>query len=165
MANQVATTGSREVASRYDGSEATRARALFSPRTDIYETNDGIVLVAEMPGVSPEDVDITLERGVLTIRGRMPDATHEGYREIYAEYGEGNYERVFTLSEDIDRESIKAKQKDGVLTVEPSSCPRHRPHGRGRSRSRVPEWRRSDADQGSHSLEPQGERRCADGPR
>lgn len=123
MANQVATTGSREVASRYDGGEATRARSLFSPRTDIYETNEGIVLVAEMPGVAPEDVDITLERGVLTIRGRMPDATHEGYRQIYAEYGEGNYERVFTLSEDIDRESIKAKQKDGVLTVELPKAP------------------------------------------
>lgn len=123
MANQVATTGSRDVAPRYDGGEATRARAVFSPRTDIYETSESVVLVAEMPGVSPDDVDITLERGVLTIRGRMPDASHEGYRQIYAEYGEGNYERVFTLSEDIDRESIRAKQKDGVLTVELPKAP------------------------------------------
>jgi len=123
MTKQVATSGSRDVAQRYDGGEDTRARPLLRPRADIYETDESVLVLAEMPGVAPDDVNITLERGVLTIRGRMPDATHERYRQIYAEYGEGDYERIFTLSENIDRESIKAKQKDGVLTLELPKAP------------------------------------------
>ncbi|HZD54426.1 MAG TPA: Hsp20/alpha crystallin family protein [Woeseiaceae bacterium] len=71
-----------------------------------------------MPGVAPDHVDITLERGVLTIRGHTPEVSHEGYQQLYAEYSEGDYERVFTLSEEIDRESIKAEHKNGVLKLE-----------------------------------------------
>ena len=71
-----------------------------------------------MPGVGPDDVDVTLERRVLTIRGRTPTIEHKDYQRIYAEYEEGDYERVFTISEDIDRENIKAAQKDGLLVLE-----------------------------------------------
>lgn len=123
MAQDIAARKSREVAPRLDGGEATRARPLFRPRADIYETEDNVILLAEMPGVGPDDIEVTLERGVLTIRGRTPEAAHEGYRQIYAEYGEGDYERVFTLSEDIDRDRIKAKQKDGVLVLELPKAP------------------------------------------
>lgn len=118
MAQQVATTAGRDLAQRYDGGEATRTRPSLRPRTDIYETEDRVMVLAEMPGVGPDGVEVTLERRVLTIRGRSPEVPHEGYRQVYAEYGEGEFERVFTVSEDIDRDGIKATQKDGLLILE-----------------------------------------------
>jgi HSP20 family protein len=114
---QAMTRSDRGVAPRQDGGEPTRTRAVFRPVTDIYETDEGVVLLMEMPGVAPEGVDLTLERRVLTVRGRGPDQRHEGYRRIHAEYEVGDYERVFTLSEDIDQQGIQATQKDGVLML------------------------------------------------
>lgn len=99
-------------------SEATRDRPLYRPLTDIVETEESVIVTAEMPGVGPDDVDITLENRVLTIRGRTPTNEHAGYRRVYTEYGDGDYERSFTLSEDIDRNRIKAEQKNGVLVLE-----------------------------------------------
>lgn len=96
---------------------APATRPLFQPRTDIYETEDGVVVLADMPGVAADGVDITLERRLLTIRGRAPAPEHDRYRQIHAEYGVGDYERSFTVSEDIDRDRIKATQKDGVLIL------------------------------------------------
>jgi len=75
------------------------------------------VLTLEMPGVGREDVDIDLERRVLTVRGRGRVTSPEGYRRAYAEYGEGDYERVFTLSEEIDEGAIRAEMANGVLTL------------------------------------------------
>lgn len=103
---------------RSNGSEAMRPALVYRPDTDIYETEDHVVVLADMPGVAPGDVDVTLERRTLTIRGRGPDRRHDGYQRLYTEYGEGDFERVFTLSEEIDRDGIKARQKDGVLTLE-----------------------------------------------
>jgi HSP20 family protein len=91
------------------------ARPVFLPPADIYETTDSIVVLAEMPGVSSDGVDITLERHVLTIRGRNAANEHAGYQRVYGEYADGDYERVFTLSEAIDRDRIEATLKDGVL--------------------------------------------------
>ena len=90
-------------------------RPAFVPPSDIYETKDSIVVLAEMPGVAPDGVDITLERRVLTIRGRSAANEHGGYQRVYNEYADGDYERVFTLSENIDRDRIEATLKDGVL--------------------------------------------------
>jgi HSP20 family protein len=73
------------------------------------------VVLAEMPGVAPDGVDIILERRVLTIRGRSAGSDHAGYQRVYSEYTDGDYERVFTLSENIDRDRIEAKLNDGVL--------------------------------------------------
>jgi HSP20 family protein len=87
------------------------------PAADIYETKDSIVVLAEMPGVSPDGVDISLERRVLTIRGRSTPSEHLGYQRVYNEYADGDYERVFTLSENIDRDRIEATLKDGVLQL------------------------------------------------
>src|SRR5207247_7766097 len=95
------------------GRPATRPVCL--PPADIYETRDNIFVLAEMPGVAPDGVDITLERRVLTIRGRSSANDHAGYQRVYNEYADGDYERVFTLSENIDRERIEATLKDGVL--------------------------------------------------
>jgi HSP20 family protein len=117
MAQEMTRTTGREASRAFDGGAMAASRPLFQPRTDIYETEDSVVVLAEMPGVGPDGVDITLERRVLTIRGRAPVFGHDRYRQVYAEYGEGDYERVFTLSEDIDRDRIRATQKGGVLTL------------------------------------------------
>jgi HSP20 family protein len=117
MAGEVTRMPNRDVARR-NGGNGGRLRPVFVPRSDVYETGDSIVILAEMPGVAPDDVDITLERRMLTIRGHTLDAVHEGYRKVYAEYDEGEYERVFTLPEEIDRDNIKAVHKDGVLKLE-----------------------------------------------
>ncbi|MFC6487945.1 Hsp20/alpha crystallin family protein [Nitratireductor sp. GCM10026969] len=116
MAQEVTTTRKREVA-RDNGGEPSRPTAIYLPSTDIYETEDHVVLVADMPGVAPGDVDVTLERRVLTIRGKVPAEAHEGYRRVYAECGKGDFERVFTLSEEVDRDHIEASHKNGVLTL------------------------------------------------
>lgn len=117
MAQEMTKTAKQDVQSRGEVEE-TRSAVIFRPNADIYEAEDKVVLVADMPGVAPDDVDVTLERGVLSIRGHVRPQAHDGYRQIYTEYGEGDFERVFTLSEDIDRDRIKANHKDGVLTLE-----------------------------------------------
>ena len=117
MAQEMTSTAKQELDRRTDH-ESTRSAVVFRPNTDIYETEDHVVLMADMPSVAPGDVDITLERRVLSIRGRVGSRHHGGYRQVYAEYGEGDFERVFTVSEDIDRDQIKATHKDGVLILE-----------------------------------------------
>jgi HSP20 family protein len=114
----------RQVPSQVDGGERTRTRQVLVPRTDIYETQDNVVLLVDMPGVATDGVDITLEKRTLAIRGYAAEQGRQNYRLAYAEYGVGNYERVFTLSEDIDREHIEASQKNGVLRlVLPKAAP------------------------------------------
>jgi HSP20 family protein len=114
----------RQVPSQVDGGERTRTRQVLVPRTDIYETQDNVVLLVDMPGIATDGVDITLEKRTLTIRGYAAEQGRQNYRLAYAEYGVGDYERVFTLSEDIDREHIEASQKNGVLRlVLPKAAP------------------------------------------
>ena len=110
-------TMQRQVPRTLDSGERTRAKPILMPRTDIYETPDAIILLAEMPGVTADGVDITLEKRVLTLHGHTADPEPHGYRQVYAEYGGGDYERVFTLSEDIDRERIEAALSAGVLRL------------------------------------------------
>jgi len=105
----------REVAET--GAERTRDRVAFVPRADIYETEDEIVVVADMPGVDQDTVDITLENNVLSINGYVETTQPEGYSLAHAEYREGDYQRAFTLSDQIDRERIEATIKNGVLRL------------------------------------------------
>ncbi len=81
-------------------------------------------MLCELPGVGSDDVDITLERRVLTVRARAAEHEHPGYQRVYTEYAEGDCARVFTLSEDIDRDRIEATAQDGVLhPVLPKAAP------------------------------------------
>lgn len=97
--------------------ERTRPRPVFRPRADIFETDAGITLVLEVPGVAADGVDITLEKRVLNIRARSRVLRPEAYRPLHAEYGEGDYERSFSLSEDIDASRIEAICNHGLLTL------------------------------------------------
>ena len=99
------------------GAERTREGLAFIPRVDIYETEDGIVLKADMPGVGEESVDITLEKNVLTINGYVEPEEREDYCLTYAEYRVGDYQRSFTVSNEIDQDKIEATLKNGVLTL------------------------------------------------
>jgi HSP20 family molecular chaperone IbpA len=112
---QVQETEKREIAET--GAERTRDRPAFVPRADIFETDDEIVVVADMPGVDESTVDITLENNVLTINGYVELEQPEGHSLTYAEYRVGDYQRAFSLSDQIDREGIEATVKDGVLRL------------------------------------------------
>ena len=112
---QVQDTEKREVAET--DTERTRDRLAFVPRADIYETDDEIVVVADMPGVDENTLDITLENNVLTIDGTVEMEPPEGHALSYAEYRVGDYQRAFSLSNQIDREGIEATVKDGVLRL------------------------------------------------
>jgi HSP20 family molecular chaperone IbpA len=70
-----------------------------------------------MPGVDEKSVDITLEKDLLTICGHVTEETPENHRLVISEYGTGDYQRTFTLSNEIDREKIQASVKDGVLKL------------------------------------------------
>lgn len=90
---------------------------VFVPQVDIVESEDRILLVADVPGVDQDGLEITLEKNVLTIKGTVTPQVPEGFQLAYSEYGVGNYERAFTVSNDIDRQGIEAVVKDGVLKL------------------------------------------------
>jgi HSP20 family molecular chaperone IbpA len=98
--------------------ERIRNVKTFVPRVDIYENKDSLFLVADMPGVDEKTVDIELEKNVLTITGRVENGRVKDGTLMYSEYEIGDYERVFTLSDEIDREKIVATVKNGVLRLE-----------------------------------------------
>ena len=97
--------------------EYTRSRKIYTPSVDIIERKEDIVLIADMPGVDEKSVDITLEKNELTIYGRVEPDIPETYTLYVSEYGIGDYQRVFTPSEEVDREKIQASVKNGVLKV------------------------------------------------
>ena len=98
--------------------ESTRAIACSTPATDIYEREDAIVVLADMPGVDGRNVDLTLENNVLTIRGHAAVTEPQEADLLHREYRATDYERSFTLTDDVDREKIKATMKQGVLRIE-----------------------------------------------
>jgi HSP20 family protein len=100
-----------------EDTERTRDISCFVPRADIYELEDQIVIVADVPGASEESIDIALEKNVLTINAYVDQDAPEGYSLRLAEYEAGDYQRSFRLSNEIDREKIEATVKDGVLRL------------------------------------------------
>lgn len=87
----------------------------FQPATDIIETTDAVMLRLDMPGVPKENVDLTIDKDMLTIVGKArPEESGEAvYRETYI----GDYQRQFTLTTDVDSSKITATMTHGVLTV------------------------------------------------
>ena len=96
--------------------EATRAGVYFEPSVDIYETEDALTLVADVPGTTVEDVDIDLRDSVLTLSARS-GPTPDGWKAVHREYRQGGYLRQFRLGQHIDQSKIAARMKDGVLTL------------------------------------------------
>jgi HSP20 family molecular chaperone IbpA len=97
--------------------EQTRPGLVFTPAVDIYETDKEITLLADMPGVKAEDINIDLKDNTLTIMGQVESPKKKEEVDIFMEYRIGNYFRKFTLSEMIDQGKIEAGIKDGVLKL------------------------------------------------
>ena len=74
-------------------------------------------MIADLPGADENSVEVTLEKNVLTISAYPPEEKVENYSLEFGEYGVGDFERKFVVSEDVDRERIEAKVKNGVLTL------------------------------------------------
>jgi HSP20 family molecular chaperone IbpA len=97
--------------------ERTVPARYYVPSTDIYETEDALTVVMEVPGVKKDDVSVELENGVLRFEGRIDFSNYEELEPVYSEYNVGNYARSFTLSNVIDQSGISAELYDGVLTL------------------------------------------------
>ncbi len=109
------TTQSTEV--QVQRNEQTRDLPVLSPATDIHETEKEIVVVADLPGVRQEHVEVTLENRVLTIGARSTVEEPAGKELVYREFGPAEYRRSFTLTEEVDRNAISARIKNGVLRL------------------------------------------------
>ncbi len=108
----------KEVEKKEEGQvERTRSTKVYTPDVDIMEAGDSILVVADMPGVDESSVDITLEKNVLSIYGKVEPEIPEKHELVYAEYGVGDYQRSFTISDEIDRDGIQATVKNGVLRL------------------------------------------------
>jgi HSP20 family protein len=98
--------------------EQTRPGPLYSPSVDIFENENSITLLADMPGVKAQDLRIDLRESVLTLTGRVTAPERAGDSDVFHEYRSGTFFRQFTLSETIDQAGIDAKLTDGVLRLQ-----------------------------------------------
>jgi HSP20 family molecular chaperone IbpA len=114
MSQPLAVQEKKELVSK--GEKTVPAR-YYVPNTDIYETEDALKLVMEVPGVDRKDIDIRLEDDVLRVEARIDTAKYEGMEPLYTEYNVGHFARAFTLSHRIDQQQIGAALSDGVLTL------------------------------------------------
>jgi HSP20 family protein len=99
------------------GSERTRETRCFIPRADIYETENEISVIVDLPGIDKNSLEISLEKNILKINGYVSQEDPEGYSLAFAEYQIGDYERSFRLSNQIDQNKIDATLNDGVLKL------------------------------------------------
>ena len=100
---------------------------IYGPLTDIFETDQCVSMMVEMPDVAAAVVEITFENRVLTIRGKDEPMRPEDLELAYAEYAEGDFERDFTLSESFDRARIEAEMRGGLVTLTLPRAPEAQP--------------------------------------
>lgn len=97
--------------------EHTRSGEYYRPNVDIVETAEELLVLADVPGLRAEDLDINFEEGTLTLHGRVPPRQAEGTNYLVREYGVGDFYRSFQVSEHVDAARIHAEYADGVLTL------------------------------------------------
>jgi HSP20 family molecular chaperone IbpA len=107
--------------------ERTRPGPVYSPAVDIFEHESAITVLADMPGVKAQDLEIDLRENVLTLTGRVspPEPGGQGY--VLREYEPGTFFRQFTLGSAIEQSKIDAKLADGVLRLELPKAEKARP--------------------------------------
>ena len=106
--------------------EITRAQERYiQPPVDIYERPDGLVLLADLPGVEPNDLSVRLEDNILTIQAKPKHLITA--EPIYREFELVNFFRQFELSDQVDQEKIIARLNHGVLTLELSKAEKAKP--------------------------------------
>ena len=117
LQNEMSRVFDHAVAGAEDGSNVATSR--WTPAVDIREDAGRFVITADVPGVDPEDIEVTMENGVLTIKGErkleVKDEGDNGYRRVERVYG--NFYRRFTLPDTADAEAISANGRHGVLEV------------------------------------------------
>ncbi len=97
--------------------EQTVPGKFYVPYTDIYESEDALIVTMEMPGVEKGAIDIQLEKNVLSVEGRIEYDEYDEFEPLYTEYNVGHFRRSFSLSNAIDQDKIAANMADGVLTL------------------------------------------------
>lgn len=107
--------------------EQTRPGPVYSPAVDIFETDAAITVLADMPGVKPDQLEIDLRDSVLTLKGRVSTQVTPNEVDVLREYEAGTFFRQFTLSESIDQAKIDAHLGDGVLRLELPKVERAKP--------------------------------------
>jgi HSP20 family protein len=107
--------------------EQTRPGPMYTPAADIFETDDTITVLADMPGVRASDLAIDLRDNTLTLSGRVTALPGEGESVVLREYSPGTFFRQFSLADSIDQAKIDAKLKDGVLRLELPKAEKARP--------------------------------------
>lgn len=98
------------------GAEHEQQRAVL-PAVDVFEDASGITLLADMPGVPREQLELKVEGDALLVEGGVQAITPEGLEAVYAEVRVPRYRRSFALSRELDASRVEAKLKDGVLTL------------------------------------------------
>jgi HSP20 family molecular chaperone IbpA len=116
-----------ETASVATAPEQTRTGPVYSPAVDIFENDNSITLLADMPGVKASDLEIDLRENVLTLAGRVTTPGNANEANVLREYRPGTFFRQFTLAETIDQPKIDAQLTDGVLRLELPKVEKARP--------------------------------------
>src|ERR1700704_1279589 len=113
-AQELAVREKRQLANK---EEKTIPGRYFVPTADIFETDEALTVIMEMPGVEKNNVNIALENDVLRVDGQIDFSGYNGMEPVYTEYNVGHYARGFTLSNKIDQSKISAQLDSGVLTL------------------------------------------------
>ena len=107
--------------------EVQPEKFIFTPPIDIYENDEGLVLYADLPGVSLDSLDLQVQDNKLTLFGRVQTKIPQNSAPIHQEYHEGDFLRSFILSEEVDHDQITAKLTNGVLRVFLPKAPKSKP--------------------------------------
>lgn len=113
-AQELAVREKQELANK---EEKTTPGRYFVPAADIFETDEALTVILEMPGVQKNNVNIGLENDVLRVDGQIDFSNYKEMEPVYTEYNVGHYTRGFTLSNKIDQSRISAQLDSGVLTL------------------------------------------------
>jgi len=113
-AQELAVREKQELATK---EEKTAPGRYYVPAADIFETDEALTVILEMPGVQKNSVNIDLENEVLRVDGQIDFSNYKDMEPVYTEYNVGHYTRSFTLSNKIDQSKISAQLDGGVLTL------------------------------------------------
>ena len=114
----MSTTGNIESRSKKEletKEESTVPGKYYLPDTDIYETEQALTVVMEIPGINKDAIDIHLEKDELSVRAEVDLANYDNYQPAYTEYNVGHFKRRFSLSNKVDQDKIEANVENGVL--------------------------------------------------
>ena len=112
---------------RFGGGIPSGRTGVF-PAANLYETEDAYVLTAELPGVKPGDIDVSIERATITLRGERKIEHPDGGANVHrAERQSGAFRRAFELPVAVDAEKVEAIHRNGVLMLRLPKAPEHQP--------------------------------------